>query len=140
MNEASIDRVLAVPGKESLDVTLVSQFCFESAPIVATARRIRAEGVTLPLRVGIAGPASRTSLLKYAMICGVGASIRALKERPAARGMLAGDTPEELLGEIAVVQVAVPALGIQGIHFFTFASLAATAKFVAEQRQLGVSA
>jgi methylenetetrahydrofolate reductase (NADPH) len=100
----------------------------------------RAEGVTVPLRVGVAGPASRTSLLKYAMICGVGASIRALTERPVARGMLAGDTPGDVLAEIAVAQAAEPALGFQGIHFFTFASLAATAKFVDGQRQMGVRA
>jgi methylenetetrahydrofolate reductase (NADPH) len=131
---------LALAAKEAIDVTLVSQFCFEAAAIVASARRIRAAGVTVPLRVGIAGPASRASLLKYAMICGVGASIRALKERPAARAMLAGCTLEELLGEIAAAQAAEPALGIQGDHFFTFASLAATARFVTEQRQLGVHA
>ena len=130
---------LAVAAQEGLEVTLVSQFCFESAPIVASARRLRAAGVTVPLRVGLAGPASRTSLLKYAMICGVGASIRALKERPAARGMLAGDTPEVLLWGLAAAQAAEPALGIRGIHFFTFASLAATTKFVNAQRQSGVA-
>jgi methylenetetrahydrofolate reductase (NADPH) len=82
--------------------------------------------------VGVAGPASRTSLLKYAIMCG--ASIRALKERPAARGMLAGDTPEDLLTEVAQAQADNPALGIQGVHFFTFASLAATIKFAEELR------
>ena len=128
---------LAAAARAGLEVTLMSQFCFESAPIVATAQQIRAEGVTTPLRVGVAGPASRTSLLKYAMMCGVGASIRALKERPAARGMLAGDTPEELLTEVAQAQAATPTLGIQGVHFFTFASLAATAKFVEEIRHSG---
>ena len=131
---------LAVAAEAQLEVTLVSQFCFESSPIIATARQIRAEGVTVPLRVGVAGPASRTSLLKYAMICGVGASLRALKERPAARGMLSGDTPEELLSEVAQAQSDEPALGIQGVHFFTFASLAATAKFVEEHRQRGAHA
>ena len=131
---------LALAAKAQLDVTLVSQFCFEASPIVATARQIRAEGVTAPLRVGVAGPASRTSLIKYAMICGVGASLRALKERPVARGLLAGDTPEELLSEVAQAQSNEPALGIQGVHFFTFSSLAATAKFVEEQRLRGTRA
>lgn len=131
---------LAAAAKANLEVALVSQFCFESAPVIATARHIRAEGVRVPLRVGVAGPASRTSLLKYAMMCGVGASIRALKERPAARGMMTGETPENLLTEVARAQAADPALGIQGVHFFTFASLAATAKFVAEQRRAGAHA
>jgi hypothetical protein len=36
------------------------------------------------------GPASRRSLLTYALMCGVGASVRALRERPlAAHNMLA---------------------------------------------------
>jgi methylenetetrahydrofolate reductase (NADPH) len=131
---------LAVAAQAGLAVTLLSQFCFESAPIIAMAKQIRSEGVTVPLRVGVAGPASRTSLLKYALICGVGASIRALKEHPGARGIIAGDTPEKLLADVAHAQAADPALGIQGVHFFTFASLAATAKFAEEHARAGVHA
>ena len=130
---------LQAAAKAGLDVTLVSQFCFESAPIIATAKLIRSEGVKQPLRVGVAGPASRASLLKYAMICGVGASMRALKERPAARSML-GDTPEDLLVEVARAQAADPSLGITSVHFFTFASLASSAKFVEEHRRAGAAA
>jgi methylenetetrahydrofolate reductase (NADPH) len=127
---------LAAAAKANLDVTLVSQFCFESAPVIAMARQIRSEGVKVPLRVGVAGPAGRASLLKYALICGVGASVRALKERPGARGMLAGETPERLLIELARAQAAEPALGIQGVHFFTFASLAGTVRFVEEHTRI----
>jgi methylenetetrahydrofolate reductase (NADPH) len=129
---------LAAAERAGCEVTLVSQFCFESAPIIATARQIRAEGVNAPLRVGVAGPASRASLLKYAMICGVGASIRALKERPAARSMLMGETPGKLLWDVARAQAQEPSLGIQGIHFFTFASLTKTLEFVQKQRGMGV--
>jgi methylenetetrahydrofolate reductase (NADPH) len=121
---------LAAAADANLDVTLVSQFCFESDPIIA--RQIRAEGVRVPLRVGVAGPASHASLLKYAMICGVGASVRALKER---RGMLSAGTPEDLLAEVALAHAADPSLRIQGVHFFTFASLAATVRFVEEHRR-----
>jgi methylenetetrahydrofolate reductase (NADPH) len=131
---------LAVAAQAGLAVTLLSQFCFESAPIIAMAKQIRSEGVTVPLRVGVAGPASRTALLKYALICGVGTSIRALKERPGARGIIAGDTPEKLLADVARAQAADRALGIQGVHFFTFASLAATAKFAEEHARAGVHA
>jgi methylenetetrahydrofolate reductase (NADPH) len=120
----------------NLDVTLVSQFCFDSVPIIAFAAQLRAEGVTVPLRIGVAGPASRTSLLKYALICGVGASVRALKERQGtARNMFAGETPKVLLTEVALAQASEPALGISGVHFFTFASLAATAQWVDQQCQ-----
>jgi methylenetetrahydrofolate reductase (NADPH) len=88
--------------------------------------------VTVPLRVGVAGPASRASLLKYALICGVGASVRALKERPGTRGLLTGETPAELLTQLARAGAADSSLGIQGVHFFTFASLSGTIRFVEE--------
>jgi len=123
---------LATAGRAGLDVRFVSQFCFDARPIIALAETLRSEGITVPLRVGVAGPASRTSLLKYALICGVGASVRALKERPASRSMLLGETPEELLTDLANARLLNPALNIEGVHFFTFASLTATARFVNE--------
>jgi methylenetetrahydrofolate reductase (NADPH) len=121
---------LRIAAARGLEVELVSQFCFESAPIIARARQLRAEGIQLPLRIGVAGPASRASLLKYAMICGVGASVRALKERPGARSLLSSETPERLLREVADAQAEEPSLGMHRVHFFTFASLASTIQFV----------
>jgi methylenetetrahydrofolate reductase (NADPH) len=121
---------LRIAAARGLEVELIGQFCFESAPIIASARHLREEGIQVPLRVGVAGPASRASLLKYAMICGVGASVRALKERPGARSLLNSETPERLLREVAHAQAEEPNLGIHRVHFFTFASLASTAQFV----------
>jgi methylenetetrahydrofolate reductase (NADPH) len=121
---------LRVAAARGLDVELIGQFCFESAPIIASARQLRAEGIQVPLRVGVAGPASRASLLKYAMICGVGASVRALKERPGARSLFNSESPERLLREVAHAQAEEPSLGIHRVHFFTFASVASTAQFV----------
>jgi methylenetetrahydrofolate reductase (NADPH) len=118
-----------------LDVLLVSQFLFDQKPLLSFARRLRERGVTVPLRVGIAGPASRTKLLKYALRCGVGASLRALRERSEiARNVLSGETPEELLIDIAAAQTAEPDLGISGVHFFTFGDPAQSIRW-AEQQQ-----
>jgi methylenetetrahydrofolate reductase (NADPH) len=129
---------VAAAAHEGLELSFVSQFCFESAPIIALARELRAEGIAAPLRVGIAGPASRTSLMKYALMCGIGPSLRALKERQnAARNMLTGETPEELLRDVAAALAADPKLGIEGVHFFTFGSLAATLAFVKEHTLAG---
>ena len=119
---------LEVAAKAGLDVWMVSQFCFDAKPIIALAKRMRAKGVTVPFRVGVAGPAERTTLVKYALMCGVGASLRALKERQdLARNVLAGETPEALLTEVAQAQECDPSLGIAGVHFFTFGALAKSA-------------
>ena len=122
---------LAAAGDAGLEVELVSQFCFEAAPILDYAEALRAAGVTAPFRVGVAGPADRKTLLKYAMICGVGPSLRALKERgDLARSVMSGETPQGLLQDIADGMHARPGLGISGVHFFTFSSLRQTADWV----------
>jgi methylenetetrahydrofolate reductase (NADPH) len=127
---------VAAAEKRGMHVTFVTQFCFESAPIISLARQMRAQGITAPLRIGLAGAASRASLLRYALICGVGPSLRALKERhAAARNMLSGEMPEELVKDLAAAQATDPSLGIVGVHFFTFGSLAKTVEWVQGQRK-----
>ena len=69
-----------------LQVHIVTQFCFEGEPIVAWLKRIRAMGVHLPVRIGLAGPAGIATLMRYAMHCGVGNSIRALPRSPRRSG------------------------------------------------------
>lgn len=116
---------LAAAEAAGLEIILVSQFCFDAKPIIAFAERIRAQGVKARFRVGVAGPAKHSTLLKYAMICGVGPSLRALKERQnLAKNMMSGETPEAVLTQVGLAQAANPALDIWGVHFFTFAALA----------------
>ena len=123
-------QLLETAAQSGLDVWMVSQFCFDAKPIIALARRMRAQGVTAPFRVGVAGPAERSTLVKYALMCGVGASLRALKERQdLARNVLTGETPEALLTEVAQAQERDPSLGIKGVHFFTFGALAKSAEW-----------
>lgn len=107
-----------------LEVYLVSQFGFEAQPYVDMARRLRAEGINNPIRVGVAGPTSTTKLIKFALMCGVGASLRALREKESLAGnMLSGETPEALLDALAAAQATDPSLNFDSTHFFTFGAL-----------------
>lgn len=113
--------------EQDITATLISQFGFDSKPIVSLVEKLRAWGVTPPFRVGVAGPTEYAKLVKYALICGVGPSLRALKERQGlAKNMLGGETPEKLLTDVALAQDANPALNIDGVHFFTFGALGAS--------------
>lgn len=115
---------------EGLNPYLVSQFAFGAEPIVAFTRKLRAAGETAPLRVGVAGPAKRATLIKFALLCGVGASLKALKERQElSRNMLAGEAPEALLNALAQAQAAEPGLGFDSVHFFTFGSIPRSVDF-----------
>ncbi|WP_159585440.1 methylenetetrahydrofolate reductase [Chelativorans xinjiangense] len=127
---------LDAANEAGLDTALVSQFLFDPKLVVTFAKALRSAGITAPLRVGVAGPANRAKLIRYALRCGVGASLRVLRERGnLARNVLAGFTPDELLGEIALAQAVDPSLGIAGVHFFTFGDPARSARWAEEQRQ-----
>lgn len=129
LKKALFDK-LAAAKEQDLHIILVSQLCFDADTIVRFIRGLREEGVTARFRVGVAGPAKPATLVKYAMICGVGPSLRALRERQEmAKNLLSGETPEALLTEIALAQAAEPSLDIWGVHFFTFAALRKTIEF-----------
>lgn len=126
---------LDAAARVGLETVLVSQFLFDPQPLIEFARALRREGIEAPLRVGVAGPADRTKLIRYALRCGVGASLRVLRERGSlARNVLAGETPDALLGAAAVAQKEEPELGMAGVHFFTFGDPAGSARWAEEAR------
>jgi methylenetetrahydrofolate reductase (NADPH) len=132
LDRALMDKLEAAD-RAGLEVRLITQLCFESRPIVDFVRKIRARGVTATLRVGLAGPASPAKLLKYAAICGVGPSLRVLRERQSmARGLLTAQTPKPIVRGLAQAAALEPGLAITGLHFFTFASLRQTIGWAAE--------
>jgi methylenetetrahydrofolate reductase (NADPH) len=126
--EGALAAKLARAREAGLAPWLISQFCFEAAPIVACAERLRAGGIDVPLRVGLAGPADLRRLWRYGRYCGIGPSLRALGSRvDAVANLLARRTPEPIVTELAAAQAHNPALGIAGIHLFTFGDVGAAA-------------
>src|SRR5205823_1169117 len=63
----------------SIHVDVVTQFCFESAPILQWIGELGKGGIDLPVIVGLAGPATPATLTKFALRCGIGNSMRALR-------------------------------------------------------------
>jgi methylenetetrahydrofolate reductase (NADPH) len=130
---AALRDKLAYVEKTGLRAGLVSQFCFEAEPIVKLAKEIRDLPTATPFRPGVAGPANHATLLGYAMKCGVGASIRALRDRGSLLAGIAGNTaPDRLLHEVAAANQADSSLGMRGVHFFTFGSLGKAIELIAQ--------
>ena len=103
-----------------LDVSLVTQFFFEHAPFVEWAGDLRARGIRARIVGGIAGPARSSTLLKFAMRCGVGPSIRALSARPSTLMHLLSDHgPEHVVRGLAQARSA-GVIDFAGIHLFCF--------------------
>jgi methylenetetrahydrofolate reductase (NADPH) len=121
---------IAYCSQQGIDLTFVTQFFFDAGPFLSWAREIRAQDVSVRIVAGLAGPASLATLFKYALRCGVGASMRALGARPAALAGLIGDRgPEGLVREIAR-SAAEPGLEPLGIHLYSFGGLARTCAWI----------
>ncbi|MEI4470465.1 methylenetetrahydrofolate reductase [Frigidibacter sp. MR17.24] len=106
---------------ERTDATMAiaTQFCFEAAPVIDWAGRLAAEGIALPVHIGVAGPAKLQTLLKFAIACGVGPSLRVLQRRArdVTRLMLPFE-PDAMLAELARHRAAHPGFGIEAVHIF----------------------
>jgi methylenetetrahydrofolate reductase (NADPH) len=115
------------------EMALATQFCFEAKPVIAWANRLRAEGIGLPIHIGIAGPAKLQTMIRFAMACGVGPSVRVLQRRAAdVAKLLLPFTPEEILTELALYKAANPEFGIAKVHFFPLGGIKQTAEFTEE--------
>jgi methylenetetrahydrofolate reductase (NADPH) len=113
-----------------LEVTLVTQFFFESAPFLDWVRDLRTHGVHARIVGGLAGPASLATLFRFAKRCGAGPSIRALGARPASLLNLIGDHgPDRVLGEMAQ-SLNEGDTDFGGIHLFSFGGFLRTCEWL----------
>lgn len=100
-------------------MAMATQFAFEAPPVIAWAERLQAEGITLPIHLGIAGPAKLQTLIKFAIACGVGASLSVLQKRAKdVTKLLLPFEPTEIMSELATYKAANPDSLIESIHFF----------------------
>ncbi len=106
-----------------IHIDIVTQFCFESAPILQWLGQLKTHGIALPVIIGLAGPATPATLTKFALRCGIGNSMRALRNQIGRFGRLLIDTgPDEVMrGLEAAPREATAA--ISGFHLFPFGGL-----------------
>lgn len=119
-------------------MAIATQFAFEAQPVIAWADRLKAAGITLPIHVGVAGPAKLQTLIKFAMACGVGPSIRVLQRRAMdIRKLVMPYEPTEVLTDLAVHKAASPDSLIEQVHFFPLGGIKTSAEWSNETVQAG---
>ena len=113
-------------------MAITTQFCFDAEPVIAWANRLRATGITLPVHIGVAGPAKLQTMLKFAMACGVGPSLRVLQRRAAdlSKLMLPFE-PTEMLAALAHHKAAHPEFAVERVHMFPLGGIGATTDYAA---------
>ena len=132
---SEIDRALAAKieaaAATGLGVHIVTQFGFSADAILAWIARMRDTGIEQQIRVGLAGPASVATLLRYAAICGVAASARTLARNAGlAKHLFGAAAPDAIIRALAAARLG-RQVGDIAPHFFTFGGLGATARWTA---------
>lgn len=108
-------------------MALVTQFCFDAEPVIAWVDRLAAEGIRLPVHIGVAGPAKLQTLIRFAIACGVGPSLKVLQKRALdVSKLLVPYEPTPVLERLAAHKAADPAFGIEAVHFFPLGGITAT--------------
>jgi methylenetetrahydrofolate reductase (NADPH) len=114
-------------------MAMVTQFCFEAQPVIDWVNRLAGEGINLPVHIGIAGPAKLQTLIKFAIACGVGPSLRVLQKRALdVTKLLLPYEPTEVLEALAAHKAANPGFGIEQVHFFPLGGIRTNAAWVTE--------
>ena len=130
-----LDRLLAAKieaaGATGLAVEVVTQFSLDARPILAWVRRLRDHGIDNPVRVGLAGPTSLTTLMRYAKRCGVRASTQGLARNAGLMKRLLGAAAPDGIVRALVEANRDGELGEIAPHLFSFGGIGATARWAA---------
>ncbi len=114
-------------------MAISTQFAFEAAPIIEWANGVKAAGVDIPIHIGIAGPAKLQTLIKFAIACGVGPSLKVLQKRAMdVSKLLLPYEPTEVLTDLANHKAANPEFNIDSVHFFPLGGIKTNANWAIE--------
>ena len=118
--------------KTGIKVHIATQFGFDPDAIVAWGKQLAVHGIDLPAYVGVAGPTPLPKLIKYAMACGVGASLGSLMKNMTAMSKLArlATTPDEMLVGLVQGGAGQPGNPLVHPHFYAFGGSVATARWM----------
>ncbi|WP_026758957.1 methylenetetrahydrofolate reductase [Sediminimonas qiaohouensis] len=115
------------------EMALATQFAFDAKPIIKWADNLKAEGITMPVHIGIAGPAKLQTLIKFAIACGVGPSLKVLQKRAMdVSKLLLPYEPTEVLADLAAHKAAHPDFNIERVHFFPLGGIKTNATWAIE--------
>ena len=114
-------------------MAIATQFAFDAKPIIAWADGLREAGVTIPVHIGIAGPAKLQTLIKFAIACGVGPSLKVLQKRAMdVSKLLLPYEPTDVVAELAAHKAADPDFNIEHVHSFPLGGIKTNAQWASD--------
>jgi len=129
--DAALGWKQAYANRTDAEMAIATQFCFEAAPVIQWVDRLAEMGVDLPVHIGISGPAKLQTLIKFAIACGVGPSMRVLQKRAKdVSKLLMPFEPTQVLNALADHKAAHPEFNIAQVHFFPLGGIKTNANWV----------
>lgn len=124
----------AALASQGLDGSIITQFGFDTEPVLDWLAEVRRRGIDLPVRIGVPGPAGIKRLLTFAKRFGIASSAGIAQKYGFSLANLLGTAgPDRFLRDLAAGHD--PAVhGAVGLHFYTFGGLKATADWIADFR------
>lgn len=123
----------AFAAQNGIDMAVITQFMFDGQGLFEWLARLEELGLSMPVHVGLAGPAKLQTLVKFAIACGVGPSIKVLQKRAKDLSQLVRPyTPAEMLTQISEYQGARTTSLIKGLHVFPLGGIRASTDFMVQ--------
>jgi len=115
--------------EQGLDAVILTQFAFDTDPVLDWIEQVRGKGIDTQIRVGTPGPAGIKRLISFARRFGVGANAMIVKKYGFSLTNLMGTAgPDKFVTDLAAL-LAQENIDDVKLHFYTFGGLLATAEW-----------
>jgi len=130
---ADLDLKLRLAREQDLQIGIVTQFSFVPAGIADYCSAIAKQAPGVPVYAGIPGPTNPRQLLRYARICGVSTSIKAVNLLGLNAVKLARHSSPDRQLEVLADRSSLDLAGhLSGVHVFSFGGFIESARWIAE--------
>ncbi|WP_426326112.1 methylenetetrahydrofolate reductase [Microbacterium sp. E-13] len=128
-----LDEKARTLAQQGLDAVVLTQFAFDTDPVMSWIHDVRERGIDAQIRIGTPGPAGIKRLLGFARRFGIGANAMIVKKYGFSLTNLMGTAgPDRFVSDLAGLLAAEPTAGDVKLHFYTFGGLLATSQWARE--------
>lgn len=119
--------------EQGLDAVILTQFAFDTDPVIAWINGVRDRGIGTQIRIGTPGPAGIKRLLGFARRFGIGANAMIVKKYGFSLTNLMGTAgPDRFVNDLSALLAEDPKTGSVKLHFYTFGGLLATSEWASD--------
>ncbi len=110
---------------------IITQFAFDADAVLHWLEQLRGMGIHHLVRLGVAGPASLKTLMRFAALCGVASSASVIaKYGLSLTNLLGSSGPEKFVARL-LTELA-PKHGVVHLHFYPFGGTEKTLNWIAK--------